>query len=350
MILGNGLSIMKKSNSRKFNIVEWSEVDKDKLKQVINKVDRLKDISKGTRVFIKPNFTFPFFKPGVTTPPDFIRALVEVLIDRGAEIVIGEGGASLDVFNIQDSFADHGLYDLQKEYGIKVKHLRDEKVAYLDFGKKGAARNVPIPKILLDKTDLFITLPVAKVHAMTGVSLGFKNQWGCIAAHKRFIFHPEFNKILAGLHRLLPETLAICDGRFVLTDNGPMFGTTKRGTFLSAANDVGAFDVAMCHLMGIGPLSIKHIAFMVKENLAPISLKEIEFNDNLKKFRPCEFRLKRTYQNYIALAGFHSSTLTKIGYDSFLSGFIHKILYAIKPNPLYKEMKERQIINTEIET
>ena len=136
---------MKGSIRRKFVIVECLEVDKEKLKQVINGVDRLSKINRGTRVFIKPNFTFPFFKPGVTTPPDFIRALVEVLIDRGAEIVIGEGGASLDVFNIQDSFADHGLYDLQKEYNIKVKHLRDEKVAYLDFGNKSAAKNVPIP-------------------------------------------------------------------------------------------------------------------------------------------------------------------------------------------------------------
>ncbi|MDP2689113.1 MAG: hypothetical protein Q8P48_03260, partial [Deltaproteobacteria bacterium] len=36
-------------------------------------------VEKDSRVFIKPNFTFPFFKPGVTTSPDVIDAVVSVL-------------------------------------------------------------------------------------------------------------------------------------------------------------------------------------------------------------------------------------------------------------------------------
>ena len=127
----------------KFYIQKWTEVDKSGLEKSIRAVVRLEDITKGTRVFIKPNFTFPFFKKGVTTPPDLIRGLVEILVNRGAVVTIGEAGASLDVFNLHDSFADHGLYELQKEYGIKVVHLREVETAYLIWGEANWLRKFP---------------------------------------------------------------------------------------------------------------------------------------------------------------------------------------------------------------
>jgi uncharacterized protein (DUF362 family) len=329
-------------NRNKFYISNWENIDKDLLYSAISSVSKLDDIRNGTRIFIKPNFTFPFFKKGVTTPPDLIKATVEIMVDLGANVTIGEGGASLNVFDLQGSFADHGLYDLEKKFGIKITHLREEKLEYLNFGTKRAGRNIPIPKILLEDTDLFINLPIAKVHSMTTVTLAFKNLWGCIAAHKRFLFHPAFNDIIAGLSKMLPPQIVICDGRWVLTDNGPMFGVTKRGQFLATANDTGVFDIGMCRLMGYDPLKINHLRHMIRMGLAPISYKEIECNSDPAEFRPCEFVLNRTLQNYIALAGFKSSFITWFGYDSFASGLLHKILYAIKPNPLNVEMLHKK--------
>ena len=323
------------------NIQKWSCVDKHNLKESIAAVSEDVIVSKDTRVFIKPNFTFPFFKKGVTTPPDLLRAVVEILIEKGAQVTIGEGGASLDVFDLDDSFKDHGVYDLQREYGIKVTHLRDEEIVFKDFSSKESGRQVPLPKALIEDTDLFITLPVPKVHAMTTVSLAFKNQWGCIAARKRFLFHPCFNEIIAGIHKILPPQLVICDGRYVLTDSGPMFGTMKDSGFLAVSNHIGAFDVAMCRLMGYDHMKIAHVRHMVKAGLAPERFEDINCNADPADFSPFKFRLKRTLQNYIALAGFHSSLITWFGYDSFASGLLHKILYAIKPNPLDVEVAER---------
>ena len=325
---------------KKFHIEAWDNVDKEILAGVLRTVGRLDDITPGTRVFIKPNFTFPFFKPGVTTPPDLIRGLVELLVGRGAEITLGEAGASLDSFNLYDAFTDHGLYDLQKEFGVKVVHLRQEEIVHVSLGRGKLARRVPLPRCLLEKIDVFITLPIAKVHATTGVSLSIKNQWGCIAAEKRFLFHPAISEILYGLHRILPRQTILCDGRYVLTEHGPMFGTTLPGRFLAAGNDVGVFDVAMCRLMGIDPNKIRHIKYMIKYGAAPASWEEIELNCDPAAFRPCKFTLKRTLQDYIALAAFQSSLITWFGYDSFAAGFLHKILYTFKPNPLTKEMAD----------
>jgi uncharacterized protein (DUF362 family) len=325
----------------KFHIQKWTEVDKRLLEVGLRAVNRWEDITRGTRVFIKPNFTFPFFKKGVTTPPDLIQGLVEILVDLGAVVTIGEGVASLEKFSVDDSFTDHGLYRLQEKYGIRVVHLRETEIAYKDLGEKRVSKRVPIPKILLEDTEIFITLPVAKVHAMTTVSLAIKNQWGCIASEKRCLLHAAFNEIICGLHKLLPKQVVICDGRYVLTDNGPMFGTAKEGQFLAVANDVGTFDVTMCRLMGFDHRSIGHIRYMVEQGMAPAAFADIDCNEDPAKFRPCDFKLRRTVQNYIALAGFHSSLITWFGYDSFAADFLHKILYAIKPDPLIVEMKEK---------
>jgi len=97
-----------------FYISDWTNVDKKILVASLDFIGRLKDISVGTKVFLKPIFTFPFFKPGVTTPPDLIRAVIEILVDHGALVTIGEGGPSLDVFDLENSFSHHGLYDFKK--------------------------------------------------------------------------------------------------------------------------------------------------------------------------------------------------------------------------------------------
>ncbi len=39
---------------------------------------------------------------------------------------------------------------------------------------------VPRPRLLADETDLFISMPVPKVHVNTVLSGAIKNQWGVI--------------------------------------------------------------------------------------------------------------------------------------------------------------------------
>jgi hypothetical protein len=121
-----------------------------------------------------------------------------------------------------------------------------------------------------------------------------------------------------------------------------MFGTMKNGGFLAASNHIGAFDVGLCRLMGYDHMKIGHIRYMVNAGLAPARFEEIHCNADPTDFSRFKFRLKRTLQNYIALAGFNSSLVTWFGYDSFASGMLHKILYAIKPNPLNVEVAEHK--------
>ena len=48
----------------------------------------LERITETTRVALKPNFTYPYYKPGVTTSPVFIRETVRILRERTSHITI----------------------------------------------------------------------------------------------------------------------------------------------------------------------------------------------------------------------------------------------------------------------
>lgn len=321
-------------------ITRWTTVDKAALYQAIAWVGRWDVMRPGARVLVKPNLTFPFHTPGVTTPPDMIRALVALLLDHGTVVTLCEGGPSLDVYSGENAFREHGILDLAAEYGVRVADLHTYPVRYLDFGRKPAGRHIPITT-LLDETDVFVSLPMIKVHSMTTVTLALKNQWGLIPAKKRFLFHSALPDILTGLNALLPNPLVVADGRVVLDENGPMFGVPRPGNLLAVGNDPGAFDVAVATLMGFKPQRIAHIRAAMQAGVAPRALSEVTLNEDWMSYRPFRFTLKRSLQNYIALAGFTNRWVGKLGYDSPLSGWLHRILYAIKGNPLRQAMQAR---------
>jgi uncharacterized protein (DUF362 family) len=317
----------------KVYLCKWQGVDKDALAEAIRWCGGWERVTRGTRVLVKPNLSFPFHKPGATTPPDTIRAMIELLLDRGAQVTVCEGCAGLDAFSMWDAFEAHGVLSLRDEYRITVVELCSEAVTYRTFGTAAAGRKVPVPRIL-DDTDVFVTMPLVKVHAMTTVSLALKNQWGLIPDKKRLLYHSAIDDILAGVTALVPNPLVVCDARTVLDEQGPVFGRARPAGFLAVGNDIGAFDLAMCRLMGFDPARVSHIQAAIQAGVAPDSVDEIELNTELMQFRPFKFRLRRTLQNYVALVGFRNQWGCRLLYDSVIGTLLHKLLYALKGNPL----------------
>ncbi|MEW6048320.1 MAG: DUF362 domain-containing protein, partial [Bacillota bacterium] len=180
----------------------------------------------------------------------------------------------------------------------------------------------------------FVTLPVPKVHAMTGVSLGFKNQWGCIPDPKRLRLHPYFDRLIIEINRTLKPRLAIYDGTYFLDRSGPMEGNPRRMDLILAANDVGAGDLACCAVMGIDPLWIGHLRVAHRLGMMPRTLDETVMSGDVRAFQVSpRFRLHRTVDQWVALALFHSSLGTKIVYDSKLAKPIHTIVYSLRGAP-----------------
>lgn len=84
-------------------------------------------------------------------------------------------------------------------------------------------------------------MPVPKIRCMTGLSLGFKNQWGCIPDTMRLRYHHIFDDAIIAINKIL-KPVVISDGTYFLDINGPMEGVPVKMDLIIASNNVGAFD------------------------------------------------------------------------------------------------------------
>ncbi len=301
----------------------------------------LDSLSPTSRIALKPNLTYPFHKPGITTSPEMIRETVRLLREFTRHIAIVESDGGYGVWSAESSFQGHGLTDLRNEFDVELVNLSREPHDPLTFLHAHKLFQVPLPSRLLHQTDLLISLPVPKIHCMTGLTMSYKNQWGCIGDTMRLRSHHLFDDAIVAINRALkPAVLA--DGRYFLDRNGPMEGNPVRMDLIIAATDAGAFDLYVSELMGFSWRRVSHLRRAVTLGDMPGDLSDIQFNVHPDQLRTHTFRLNRSLRNWIALSGFRSRFLTWLGYESwFGKNILHNILYAIagKPTPLQPEYR-----------
>lgn len=287
----------------------------------------------GKKVFIKPNLTYPKFKPGVTTTPQLLEALIRILKDYGCQVTVGESDGGYNSYEVKDAFHDYGLYEYEKKYGIKVVNLSKLPHEYLLIRKYGREFKVEIPSILLHEIDAFITLPVPKVHAMTQISLSYKNQWGCVPNVMRLRYHPVFNEAIFAINQAIKNKFTIIDGTYGLTRSGPMVGDAFELGWLVASDSFEAADLITAKMMGIDLRKIRHYALAYKNGLVP-KIEEIEMNQDFRKFVSNKFYLKRDMWSYLALSAWIHPLINYTFYESSIAGLLHTIMYTFRKRPI----------------
>src|SRR5437868_6106431 len=116
-------------------------------------------LSSATRVVLKPNLTYPYYKPGVTTSPEVVRETVKLLKDYTHRIAIVESDGGYGAWSASAAFQGHGLYDLGHEFGVEILDLGQEAQERLTFQFRRREQSFLFPSRLLHETDLFITMP-----------------------------------------------------------------------------------------------------------------------------------------------------------------------------------------------
>ncbi|MGE3540334.1 MAG: DUF362 domain-containing protein [Candidatus Tectimicrobiota bacterium] len=304
------------------------------IREALEQCGILTGLSSTTRVALKPNLTYPYYKPGVTTSPEVMRATVHILREYTSHLAIVETDGGYGAWAAKEAFQGHGLYQLREEYGVEIVNLCDEPREWLHFQARGRRRQLPLPTRLLHDTDLFITMPVPKIHCMTGLSLSYKNQWGCVPDIMRLRSHHMFSEAIVAINRRL-KPMVLADGTFFLNRTGPMEGDPVRMNLIIAATDVGAFDLYVSELMGFSWGRVQHLRRAVRDGEMPSSLDQIAWNIHPAQARTQSFHLERTPRNWLALAGFHSRFITWFGYESWFGRVVlHAILYALVGRPV----------------
>src|SRR5580692_7474966 len=154
-------------------------------------------ITSQDRVVIKPNLTFPEFRRGVTTNPEAVEAVVRYVKNYTSKIIVCEADSGgYNRFSMNDVFRSTGLEALMQKYNVPLVNLSEQESCSVTV-KVGRRRiQVPVPRLLIEHTDLLITVPVPKVHMNTVISVAIKNQWGTIPqTADRLRLHPNFKEV-----------------------------------------------------------------------------------------------------------------------------------------------------------
>lgn len=306
----------------------------DTVRAALTEAGIIQRVSRDTRVALKPNLTYPYHRPGITTSPAVIAATVRVLREHTNRIAIVETDGGYGAWTAAEAFVGHGLVELGRELDVEVVNLNDEPRELIRFRSHFREQALPLPTRLLHETELFITMPVPKIHCMTGLSLAHKNQWGCVPDIMRLRRHYLFDDAIVAIDQALrPAVLA--DGTFFLDNNGPMEGDPVRMDLVIAADSAGSFDRYVSELMGVDWRRVGHLRRAVEAGNMPARLSAIACNVSPGEASTHVFRLNRTVRNYIALTGFRSRFITWFGYESWFGRVVlHRILYAIAGRPV----------------
>ncbi|MFB3778493.1 MAG: DUF362 domain-containing protein [Bryobacteraceae bacterium] len=289
----------------------------------------------GLRVTVKPNLTFPMYRPGVMTSISAIQALLEHLSDAGCRVTVCEADSGgYNRFSMDEVFQATGLVELAGRFGARLVNLSREAAREVLVRTGLRRRGVPLPRLLVDETDLFITMPVPKVHANTVLSGAIKNQWGVIQEPSlRLKLHPVFPYVIHAVHQALPRTIVIMDGKYGLNRNGPMRGDPVELDWLLASDSVVAADLTMATLMGFDWHRVPHLAFMARRH-PEAAWDGIEWNTDYREFQRARFRLERQWTDLPGWFTFHSRVLAWLGYESRLAAPLHRLLYCFR-EPFY---------------
>jgi len=252
---------------------------------------------KGLRVMIKPNAGRKV-EPGrgITTHPEAVAAVIDVMRNAGAsEIVVAEspilGVKTMEAF---------------EKSGIAVV-AKNRNVPLIDMDKRQPVKKaVPNGRVLeslrfcadIYDFDAIVSVPVAKSHMHTQVTLGIKNMKGCLWRHEKVRLHqlqykkanafPEktLDSAISDMTTLLLPDLTVVDGYQGMEGLGPSAGDAIVSDFAVASFNPLAADKTACELMGFDFEEVVHLRLVRDRKICGLDAVTHSPADFMKFSRP----------------------------------------------------------------
>ncbi|MFA5866580.1 MAG: DUF362 domain-containing protein [Actinomycetota bacterium] len=300
-----------------------SDVDLiETIQTALDGIDWHSIIPQNSKVFIKTNLTWPSYKPGVTTSPLVIDAFLSVLKRRTDAIYLCESDKGYLNQSCIESLRGNGLDEILQRHGVSFVNLSEMPVREVTDTVRGKEIKIPLPEPLLGDDVIFISMPVLKTHSLTGISAGMKNQYGCVQHAVLPLYHHMINEVLAVANRHLNPRLVVVDATYAQDGNGPFFGQPVLMDTLIVTNGIRASEPVACALMGIDMDQVPHLKFAREEGLVA-GIEDVELNADIKDFAAWSFKDTRTWLNQFSYLVFRRYWLSKLVYDSPLTGLAY---------------------------
>jgi len=232
-------------------------------------------VKQGDTVVIKPNIGWDR-KPeyAANTHPLVVRAVAEECIKAGARRIKIFDNTCNDP---RRCYENSGIQSIIKGMkNVEMKHVENERF-----------KNTKINGVFLKEWELydealsanvFINVPIAKHHSLTGLTLGLKNMMGIMGGNRGYI-HRSIEDALADVNSVVKSTLTVIDATRILLNHGPQGGSLKDVKILNtviASTDIVAADSYATTLFNLKPQEIATTVVANKRGLGEINLNRIK--------------------------------------------------------------------------
>jgi uncharacterized protein (DUF362 family) len=251
----------------KSDTAEYSKTDfRDMVQRSLENLEqaRIPVPSAGT-VFVKPNQVIgAAAAESITTEPRFVSALIGLLKERGVQKVY-VGDSSAGFIRRQDSWAQTGMDRAVREAGASIVEIDDERErTSIELPEGDIVRSLSVPRKALE-ADCLVNFAKLKTHRVGSMTCCVKNWVGFLYQKLRLEHHQtRLPKLVAELHRALPEHLCFADALIVGEGDGPDLSRPRFLGALMAGNDPVAMDSVGADLLHIhrGDLTFAWTAYL----------------------------------------------------------------------------------------
>ena len=266
------------------------------LEAVLEPLGGLDWVREGMRVVIKANLV-SMMKPesAATTHPSLLCALVRMLKERGAKVIIGDSpGGLYNAPAVNRVYSVTGMHEAEKagaelnrNFGTADAHFEGALVAH-DFTYTA----------YLDDADAIIDFCKLKTHGMMGMSAAAKNMFGVVPGtfkpeyHFRYPEHRDFAAMMIDLNSYFAPKMKLCitDAVIGMEGNGPTQGTPRKIGALLASHSPHASDLAAASLIGLGKDDVPTLQVAHEHGLIPATAEELDVCGSLAAFTVTDFQ------------------------------------------------------------
>ena len=252
-------------------------------------------VQKGENILLKPNILVGDApEKCVTTNPAVFKAVIEILINAGANVTYGDSPA---IGKTLKAAKKAGLTQVADEFNIKLADFKTGMDVFFDKGLQN--RKFTITKAVFDN-DAVISLPKLKTHGLERFTGAIKNQFGCIPGVLKGEFHlklpgaDDFAKMLVDLNKFVSPRLYIMDGIYGMEGTGPRGGTPKKMNILLFSSDPVALDATVCRLIKLNPRYVPTTRYGMQAGMGSFLKEDIELlGDDFDSFFTDDFKVNR---------------------------------------------------------
>lgn len=215
-------------------------------------------IKPGIKVLVKPNMCSGHSpENAVTTHPILLEQIVNILMEQGADVTIGDNPIGQVEKKLLEKIWDvTGFNEVIKKTGCRKSVLDNQGFEKFCFSLKGKHLQYLISKECLE-ADIVFNVPKFKTHTLMGFTGAIKNMLGIVPGRSKVQMHSfaptseDFSKVLVEVfsHRV-PE-YTVMDAIDGIEGDGPTTRGIKRKIgFLMISNDAVLVDATCTRLIG----------------------------------------------------------------------------------------------------